>query len=92
MRWTRKLALGTGVGLVLVIALTVLVSPGEVRICEHMFRLARAGGQDPAEAGVDDASCRVAVAGRRARMGPVRRTTYGICVVMADTLDEVGQC
>jgi hypothetical protein len=79
------IACGVGLG-------AVVLAPDEDGICERMLGLAEAGGEDLSQAGVDEAMCREAIARRRAKMGLVRRTGYGICVVMADTLDEIGRC
>lgn len=82
------------VALVVVVAAVggFALAPGEEAICDHVLGLAVAGGEDLEAAGVDDASCRAAMERRRAKMNAFRRARYGICVVMADTLDEIGRC
>jgi hypothetical protein len=70
------------------------LTPADAAICAHLFELARETGpaQDPAVVGIGDDRCRAVMERRRAKMGGLRRHRYGICVVMADTLDEAGRC
>lgn len=87
-----KLAMYGGAALALGATVGVLSSPGANRICDHVFERSRAGGTEPSEVGVEYEQCVDAMQRRRARMGLIRRAYYGWCVVMEDTLDEIGRC
>ena len=88
----RGLAVAGSSVLILGVGLGLMIGPGDERICEHVFELSRQSGIEPASVGVDAERCHAAMEGRRGRMGLWRRTYYGWCVVMEDTLDGVGRC